>query len=118
MGVIIAGQMSDSFGRKKVFFSAALMHSVWNFICPFSVAWEMFAVLRFLIGISGGMILCSSFPYMLEFSEERWRPILTAIPFWPIGVAFVALTAWLLPNWKYLHAIGGAANVPFLIGYL
>ncbi|XP_041350966.1 solute carrier family 22 member 15-like [Gigantopelta aegis] len=117
VGVVIAGQMSDSFGRKKIFFSGVLAHSICNLICPFSVSWEMFAVLLCLLGINAGVILCLNFSYLLEFVEEKWRPVLSAMPHWSLSVALVAMLAWLIPNWKYLHAICGAAEIPFVVGY-
>lgn len=73
---------------------------------------------RFCIGLMVGSFLVVSFTYTMEFIGTRWRPIIAAIPFWPVGSALLSLTCWLRPNWSDLHIILAAIQVPFLFGYL
>ncbi|ESO99549.1 hypothetical protein LOTGIDRAFT_158641 [Lottia gigantea] len=75
----------------------------------------MFAVFRFVIGSTlGSYLVVSMFP--VEFIGYRWRPILTAVPFWATGVCFLALVSWLLRDWVYVHLVG-ISTVPFLLGW-
>ena len=56
-GAILGGQSGDYFGRKKTIYGAYLLHAVLNVIAAFSTSWQMFAVMRFLIGIMIGRTL-------------------------------------------------------------
>ena len=49
-GAVIGGQSGDYFGRKRILYGAYLLHAILNVIAAFSTSWQMFAVMRFLIG--------------------------------------------------------------------
>ncbi|XP_048244246.1 solute carrier family 22 member 16-like [Haliotis rufescens] len=118
LGAFISGQSADVIGRKKTYYISLFLHAVFNLVAAFSTSWQMFIALRFCIGLMVGSFLVVSFTYTMEFIGTRWRPIIAAIPFWPVGSALLSLTCWLRPNWSDLHIILAAIQVPFLFGYL
>ncbi|XP_067661284.1 solute carrier family 22 member 16-like [Haliotis asinina] len=118
IGAFISGQSADVIGRKKTYYISVFLHAGFNLTAAFSISWQMFIALRFCIGLMVGSFLVVSFTYTMEFIGTRWRPIIAAIPFWPVGSALLALTCWLRPNWSDLHIILAAIQVPFLFGYL
>jgi OCT family organic cation transporter-like MFS transporter 4/5 len=100
---ILAGQLSDTFGRKPTFFLSLLIMTISNLIAAFSISWEMFAVLRFLIGLGSGIYLATMYIYMIEFIPKKYRPMITALPAFPVFAALYGLVAWWLRDWKNLH---------------
>ena len=58
-GSIIGGQSGDYFGRKNTLYGSYLLHTVLNVISAYSVSWQMFTVMRFLIGVMIGKLALS-----------------------------------------------------------
>ncbi|GFS05632.1 solute carrier family 22 member 8 [Elysia marginata] len=117
VGAIIGGQSGDYFGRNKTLYGSYLLHSIFNVIAAFSVSWQMFAVLRFLIGVTIGMVLVMIVPYSTEFYPIKWRHVIPPAPMWPLGVCAFAMAAWLLEDWADLHLACAALGIPGLLGY-
>ncbi|KAK6195569.1 hypothetical protein SNE40_000973 [Patella caerulea] len=116
VGAFIGGQSGDTFGRKKTIYAAILLHSIFNIIAAFSVNWQMFAAFRFLIGGSLGTYLVLVV-YPLEFIGLKRRALASSLPFWTIGVLFLALATYLIHDWKTLHILIGALTFPFVLGW-
>ncbi|XP_048244250.1 solute carrier family 22 member 16-like isoform X2 [Haliotis rufescens] len=114
IGALFSGQSADVIGRKKTLFIALLLHGGLNLVAAFSVSWQMFIVLRFLIGAMVGSHLVVSFPYTMEFIGKGWRQITSAITFWQFGSALFAMSCWLRPDWSDQHIILAALHIPFL----
>ncbi|KAK6195568.1 hypothetical protein SNE40_000972 [Patella caerulea] len=116
VGALIGGQSGDMFGRKKTIYTAILLHSIFNIIIAFSVNWQMFAAFRFIIGGCIGTFLVSVV-YPLEFIGRKHRAVVSAIPFWTIGLIILALASYLIRDWKTLHIGLGAVSSPYLLGW-
>ncbi|RUS82446.1 hypothetical protein EGW08_009792, partial [Elysia chlorotica] len=114
-GAIIAGQSGDYFGRRKTLYGAYFLHTVLNVIAAYSVSWQMFAVLRFFIGLTIGAVLVMIVPYSTEFFSTKWRHTIPTIPMWPLGVCAFALGAWLLQDWADLHLACAVLSIPGLL---
>ncbi|XP_005094003.1 solute carrier family 22 member 16-like [Aplysia californica] len=117
VGALLAGQMGDVFGRRSSLYFFVLMHITFNFIAAFSTSWVMFAALRFFIGIGIGAIVVVVFPYPMEFLPIKWRPLLSIIPSWTLGVALFSVSALILKNWSHLHIACGVLSIPSLLGW-
>ncbi|GFO30694.1 solute carrier family 22 member 21 [Plakobranchus ocellatus] len=116
-GAVFGGQSGDYFGRKKTLYGSYLLNAVFNAIAAYSTSWQMFTVMRFLIGIQIGVVLVIIVPYPTEFFPLRWRHSIPAIPMWPLGVLAFAGGAWLLEDWAHLHLACAILSVPGLLGY-
>ncbi|KAK7094125.1 hypothetical protein V1264_007790 [Littorina saxatilis] len=115
VGSTVAGQLADNLGRKKTLVSISTLHAVFNLVCAFSVNWQMFAVMRSLVGLTIGGLLASSFAYPTEFIGIKWRAVIGSIPTWGIGAASFSLMVWLIQDWQHLHfatAVCTAACLP------
>ncbi|KAK3794042.1 hypothetical protein RRG08_028474 [Elysia crispata] len=108
VGAVVAGQLSERWGRRKCITVASLWHVCANVVAAFSTSWEMFAACRFFIGVGIGGIYTNTFPYSMEFLPLKHRGSVALFPFWTFGVAIFVGFAYFLPNWRYLH-LGCAA---------
>ncbi|RUS84891.1 hypothetical protein EGW08_007360 [Elysia chlorotica] len=108
LGAVLAGQLSERWGRKRCLTLAAMWHIVANVVAACSTSWGMFAACRFLIGVGIGGIYTNTFPYSMEFLPLKQRASVALFPFWTFGVAIFVGFAYVLPNWRYLH-LGCAA---------
>ncbi|XP_048244739.1 solute carrier family 22 member 15-like [Haliotis rufescens] len=91
--------------------------SGFNLVAAFSVNWQMFTVLRFLIGMMTGSLLVGCYPYLIEFLGRKFRPLASAIPVWVTGLCAFALSSWLRPDWSHQHIILAALHLPFFAGW-
>ncbi|XP_067661285.1 organic cation/carnitine transporter 2-like [Haliotis asinina] len=114
LGALLSGQSADIIGRKKTFYISLLLHGGFNLVAAFSVSWQMFIVLRFLIGAMVGSNLVVNYPYTMEFIGKGWRQVTSACSPWQVGSALFAMSCWLRPDWSDQHIILAALHVPFL----
>ncbi|KAL8617919.1 hypothetical protein ACOMHN_026496 [Nucella lapillus] len=83
----------------------------------FVTIWQLYTALGFFMGAVVGSYLVLHYVYMIEFVSHKWRPYLASIPSWHVGAGLMCLTAWQVPNWRYLHYICGALSFPMLLGW-
>ncbi|XP_052249638.1 solute carrier family 22 member 13-like [Dreissena polymorpha] len=101
VGGIFWGHVSDGIGRKPTFFLNVFVLGVANLIYYFSVNWQMFASMRFIIGL--GCTGWMAAPLMFEYIPNRWRVYLIALPNWALwGGALAAFCYW-SRDWKDIH---------------
>ncbi|GFO02065.1 solute carrier family 22 member 21 [Plakobranchus ocellatus] len=117
-GSILGGLSGDYIGRRYTAYGSLLLHVILNVISAYSVTWQMFVVMRFLLGAIMGALLIMSVPYPCEFLPMRWRHVLPAIPFWPTGVISFAVVAWWLEDWSLIQHGCAIASAVMLLGYL
>ncbi|XP_052818480.1 solute carrier family 22 member 7-like [Mya arenaria] len=117
VGNIACGQVADLIGRRKPFFASILALVLLNIGTAFSVSWVMFAVSRFLIGVSVGFELTVQYSLAAEFTQARWRTWVVAIPSWAIETSLFALVCWTLNDWLWIHIATAATGIPLLFTY-
>ncbi|XP_056008534.1 solute carrier family 22 member 4-like [Ostrea edulis] len=113
---LLSGHLADTFGRKLTFFLSLVVMMIGNFIAAFSVSWQMFAVLRFVIGFGAGQFLATLYIYMIEFIPKKHRSLIAALPTFPIFAALLALVSYLIKDWRHLHFVTAALTLPSLLG--
>lgn len=114
IGGLLCGHLSDAIGRKPTYFGSIAVLGFANFIAYFSVSWQMFAAVRFVIGLGCGGYVSVYFIFASEYVVDKWRSLLAAIPSWTLYAALLALVAWLVPDWKYLHLATSLSAIPFM----
>ncbi|XP_053393551.1 solute carrier family 22 member 4-like isoform X3 [Mercenaria mercenaria] len=117
VGCFISGHLGDLLGRKPTFFLSLLILIVFNVVAYFSVNWQMYSAIRFVLGMGIGFFLTVHYNVMTEFALSRWRPRIVAVPAWALEAGLFALAAWALKDWKKLHLVTAAIGVPFLLTY-
>ncbi|WAR13485.1 S22A7-like protein [Mya arenaria] len=117
VGNIACGQVADLIGRRKPFFASILALVLLNIGTAFSVSWVMFAVSRFLIGVSVGFELTVQYSLAAEFTQARWGTWVVAIPSWAIETSLFALVCWTLNDWVWIHIATAATGLPLLFTY-
>ena len=117
VGCFTAGQLGDWFGRKPTYYLSIIMLVGLNIIAYFSVSWQMYATVRFFIGIGLGFCISSKLNLVCEFLTTTWRPIFISFPSWCLLAGGFALLAWLSKDWKTIHLATAVAGAPFLLSW-
>lgn len=114
LGSIIFGWIADNFGRKIVIAPSLLVVIMLNFLSAFSPNALIFTLGRLLIGVFISGVYYPSYLCMSEFTSNKYRPFsLNMIKCsFPIGLTLLALKAYFLRNWKFIHI---ACSVPYLL---
>src|SRR5208282_6076923 len=122
VGALLRGGLSDVFGRK-------LMIVLGTFVCAASagaialvpdVAWVLFALLRFGVGVGLGGSNAAIIPVTVEYTPTRFRSVIPGLTvvFATIGTLLASATAATLLSllgWRGISAIG---IVPAVVGVL
>ncbi|XP_045211468.2 organic cation transporter protein-like [Mercenaria mercenaria] len=116
-GNLLAGQISDMFGRKPPFFTSIVILIVSNLIGFLSFNWIMFAVARVLVGLGAGCFLSVQYSLLSEFSLAKWRSWIIGFPSWPIQACVFALLGWLIQDWRHIQLLCCLLGVPCLLAW-
>lgn len=114
---VTAGHMADILGRKPTFFMSVAIMTVFNIVAGFSVSWQMYAAIQFMLGFGIGSCLTVFYPYLTEFIPARHRAITLATPAWPIWAAAFGLMSMCLHDWRYLHYATGVLGASSLLSW-
>lgn len=100
IGVLMAGKLSDRWGRKVTMLVAAVFFSVSGIACAFVGSFEQLVVARILGGIGIGVVSIVSPLYISEVSIAQYRERLVSL--YQLAVTIGFLGAY-LTNFQLLH---------------
>ncbi|ESO94817.1 hypothetical protein LOTGIDRAFT_161068 [Lottia gigantea] len=117
IGAFGIGYAGDRFGRRISLYTILFLHGIFVAVSAFSNSWQLFAAMRFGIGMVGGAVSVVNFIAAVEFVGKGWRALLGAIPVWSGAAPCLALIAYLFPNWRHLEFFIFALNTLVLLGF-
>ena len=125
LGCLIAGWISDKFGRKPGLLLAAFIFAISSMAMAFSPSRDLFILARFCAGISVGMASMLSPMYIAEISPAHLRGRMVAINQLTIviGILFTNLINYAIRNsgddaWRWMFGFGLVPSALFFIGAL
>lgn len=112
----LMGNLSDSFGRKRIFLISLILFTLSSLACGFAPNIYSLVVFRFLQGIGGASFLPTAAGIVSDqFPENRERAIGLFTSIFPIGgILGPNLGGWIVSrySWRYIFYI----NLPIGIG--
>lgn len=104
VGAITFGSISDHFGRKFSFFLSVGVLATFASASAVADCLSLFSLFRFFAGAGTVGCLLVRFVYCVEMVVTAHRSYIGMINFLflTVGGCFLALLAYLIPNWRYL----------------
>jgi sugar porter (SP) family MFS transporter len=125
LGCLIAGKLSNKYGRKPGLLCAAAIFFISSLGMAFSDGRDIFIAARFAAGIGVGMASMLSPIYIAEISPAPWRGRLVAINQLTIviGILITNLVNYSLRDsgpdaWRWMFGLGAVPSSLFLAGVL
>lgn len=125
VGCLIAGSVSDKYGRKPGLLVAAAIFGLSSLAMAFSPSRDLFIAARFCAGIGVGMASMLSPMYIAEISPAHLRGRMVAINQLTIviGILITNLVNYTLRNngddaWRWMFGLGVIPSALFFIGAL
>ncbi|XP_072095283.1 solute carrier family 22 member 15 isoform X2 [Mobula birostris] len=119
-GNILFGPLSDQFGRKPIFLIGLFLDVVFGFISAAAPNYEIFALMRLLVGfVNGGMSLVA-FVLTQEFVGKSYWALtgsLTNLVF-AFGIAAFAVIGYFIRDWRVLTAAANCPGVLFFFFFI
>lgn len=118
IGALIAGPLSDRFGRKKVIMLSVLMFSTFSLVCAFASTPLQMALMRFIAGLGLGAVMPNCVTLLSEYMPERRKGVMITLMFSGFNIGsglggFIAAALLAHYHWSAVLIFGGV--IPLLL---
>ena len=125
LGALIAGPMSDRYGRKRVILLSVFVFSAFSLACAYAASPLQMALLRFIAGLGLGAVMPNCVTLLAEYMPERRKGIMITLMFSGFNIGsglggFIAAGLLSHYQWPAVLIFGGALPLLMLplIGWL
>ncbi|MFT4272586.1 MAG: aromatic acid/H+ symport family MFS transporter [Pantoea sp.] len=126
IGALIAGPLSDRFGRKRIILLSFLVFSAFSLACAFAGTPLQMALLRFLTGLGLGAVMPNCVTLLSEYMPERRKGVMITLMFSGFNIGsglggFIAAGLLSIWSWQAVLVFGGIVPLlmlPFFIWLL
>ncbi|VIO98588.1 Uncharacterized protein BM_BM9944 [Brugia malayi] len=115
VGAIVAGNLADIFGRKKILLSFTVGLIIFLIATPFSPSFTVFTIFRFFDMIFTGGKHCVCNPYFMENLPDKHRMWVATVITYSPNYIILAGIAYLCKKWKILSWVAASITVLPLI---
>lgn len=125
LGALIAGPLSDRYGRKRVILLSVLIFSTFSLACAWAGSPMQMALLRFIAGLGLGAVMPNCVTLLSEYMPERRKGVMITLMFSGFNIGsglggFIAAGLLAHYHWPAVLIFGGALPLIMLpvIGWL
>lgn len=97
VGALLAAGFGDRLGRRRTLLIAVTVFSAAMAVCGATSSYEMFAAMRFVVGVGTGFLMPTAAAAIVEYAPEQWRNRAVSLGF--AGTAIGGIAAGLLSMW-------------------
>ncbi len=117
LGAWLFGTLTDTFGRKKVFFGTMLGSILSGTGCGVAPEFYSFAFFRLSLAFFNSGMILSSYTLVLEIVGISKRTLagISSMAFFSFGFPILAILAFFIRDWKALCIVCAASGVPILM---
>ena len=119
IGAWVFGNLSDIYGRKKIYFISMAGTFFCSFGCSVAPGFFMFSFFRLLLGVFCNGFIVAGYALLLEVTSTSKRSIVgVAVHYFsPVGYAVLPLLAYYIREWRTLMMISALFGAVFLFSW-
>uniref|UniRef100_A0A915PUE0 Major facilitator superfamily (MFS) profile domain-containing protein n=1 Tax=Setaria digitata TaxID=48799 RepID=A0A915PUE0_9BILA len=115
LGTIIAGTLSDIFGRQPLALISLACGIIISFFSGLAPSWKILLASRFFVGLSIGGTIVVVCTYVMEMLLPKQRMALRAFFNWGVARLMMTIICYLLPEWRLASFGNAIAALPALL---